>query len=191
MTLLRENIESTLGHEISNEAYEAFVAISFQKSFDKKEFLAEAGKYCRYQFFIIEGACYSYYVNEKGDKNAIQFAIESHWITDSASYFADKPAVSTIETLEPTMALLLSKVNFDNLCQQYPVYDKFFRILLQNSLAALHLRIAKTISEDAEHRYTEFSKKYPHFTQRIPQYLIASFLGVKPQSLSRIRKHTS
>ncbi len=188
MTTLRDNIESTLKQPIPDAVYDHYMSLAFEKSFDKKELLAETGKICRYQYFILQGACYSFYVNEKGDKNAIQFAIENHWITDASSYFLEKPAVSTIESLEPTKALLLSRANFDLLCDTHPLFDKFFRILLQNTLATQHLRIAKTISEDAEHRYAEFSKNYPHFVQRIPQYLIASFLGVKPQSLSRIRK---
>src|SRR5690606_40523165 len=121
-------------------------------------------------------------------KNAIQFATEGYWITDASSYFGGEPAVSTIETLEPTTALLLSRTNLELLCERHPLFDRFFRILLQNTLAFQHRRIAKTISEDAEHRYAEFSKSHPHFIQRIPQYLIASFLGIKPPSLSRIRK---
>lgn len=185
--LLRKNIEKTLGEKIPDEMYAYFLELTFERSFDRKEFLAEPGGACKYQYFILEGACYSYYINEKGDTNAIQFAIEQYWITDAASYFNGKLSVFNIQTLEPTRALLLNKENFDMLCKTFPLYDKFFRILLQNALGTLHYRIAKTNSEDAGHRYREFSKLYPHFVQRIPQYLIASYLGIKPQSLSRIR----
>ena len=171
-----------------NEMLDYFLELTFEKSFDKKEFLTEPGGTCKYQYFILEGACYSYYVNEKGDTNAIQFAIENYWITDAASYFNGKSSVFNIQTLEPTRALLLSRHHFDLLCKNYPLFDKFFRILLQNTLANLHYRIAKTTSEDAEHRYRKFSQLYPQFIQRIPQYLIASYLGIAPQSLSRIRK---
>ncbi len=186
--LIRKNIEKTLGEKIPDEMIEHFMELTFEKSFDKKRFLAEAGKDCKYQYFILQGSCYSYYVNEKGDKNAIQFAIENYWITDASSYFTNKPAVFNIETLEPTRALLLNKRNFEKLCETHPLFDRFFRILLQNSLATLHYRIAKTTSEDAKYRYIEFSQLYPHFIQRIPQYLVASYLGIAPQSLSRIRK---
>lgn len=188
MIKLRENIERTLGEKISDSMYAGIEEYAFEKSFEKREFLAETGQTCKYQYFIIEGACYSYYVNDKGDKSAIQFAVEGYWITDASSYFGGKPAVSSIETLEPTTALLLSRTNLEHLCNKYPLFERYFRILLQNTLAFQHRRIAKTISEDAEHRYAEFSKSHPHFIQRIPQYLIASFLGIKPPSLSRIRK---
>lgn len=185
---LIEHIENTLGEKIPEEMMSTLKELSFEKFYDKKEFLAETGKACNYQYFILEGSCFSYYLNEKGYKNVIAMAIENYWITDASSYFRNTPAVSTIETLQPTRALLINKKNFDKLCCSHPFFDRYFRILLQNGMASLHTRIAKTISEDAETRYKAFSKRYPHFVQRIPQYLIASFLGIKPQSLSRIRK---
>lgn len=191
LEILKNNLERSLGSEIPEELFDLIEKYSFKKSFDKKELLAEAGVDCKYQYFIIEGSAYSFYVNEKGDKNVIELAIEEYWITDAASYFTGKPAVSTIETLEPTTALLINRQDYDKLCCSHPLFEKFFRILLQNALASLHQRIAKTISEEAELRYREFSDKYPHFIQRIPQYLIASYLGIKPQSLSRIRKNLS
>lgn len=187
--ILRNNLERSLGSEIPAQLLDFIQKYSFKRSFDKKELLAEAGVDCKYQYFIIEGSAYSYYVNEKGDKNVIELAVEEYWITDAASYFTGKPAVSTIETLEPTTALLINRQDYDMLCCSHPLFDKFFRILMQNALASLHQRIAQTISEEAEFRYQEFSDKYPHFIQRIPQYLIASYLGIKPQSLSRIRKN--
>ncbi|QYA24111.1 Crp/Fnr family transcriptional regulator [Gramella sp. MT6] len=189
LEILKNNLQRSLGSDIPEELFDLIEKYSFKKSFDKKELLAEAGVDCKYQYFIIEGSAYSFYVNEKGDKNVIELAIEEYWITDAASYFTGKPAVSTIETLEPTTALLINRQDYDKLCCSHPLFDKFFRILLQNALASLHQRIAKTISEEAEIRYQEFSEKYPHFIQRIPQYLIASYLGIKPQSLSRIRKN--
>lgn len=186
--LLRANIEKTLGQAIPDVMFAKLKELSFEKSFDKKHLLAEAGLPCNYQYFILQGSCYSYYINEKGDKKAIQFALENYWITDANSYFTGKPAVFDIETLEPARAVMLNRQNLDLLCEAYPLYDRFFRILIQNSLAALHYRIAKTNSETAEHRYLEFSELFPQFVQRIPQYLIASYLGIAPQSLSRIRK---
>ena len=186
--LLKQNIEKTLGDNIPDGMLAKFMELSFERSFFKKQFLVEAGNPCKYQYFILEGSCYSYYINDKGDKNAIQFAIENYWITDASGYFTNKPAVFNIETLEPMRALLLHRENFDMLCKAYPLFDRFFRILLQNTLANLHYRIAKTTSEDAKYRYKEFSQLYPHFIQRIPQYLIASYLGIAPPSLSRIRK---
>ncbi|HLT93117.1 MAG TPA: Crp/Fnr family transcriptional regulator [Membranihabitans sp.] len=186
--MLIQAIEQTVGRALPDSTIGNIEKLAFEKSFDKKAYFVEPGRACNYQYFILEGACYSYYLNEKGDKNAIQFAIENYWITDAASYFLGNPAVSTIETLEPTKVLMLSKQNFRELCDSDPIWDRYFRVLMQNYLAHLHTRIAQTNSEEAKVRYLEFSNRYPHFIQRIPQYLIATYLGIRPQSLSRIRK---
>ncbi len=118
----------------------------------------------------------------------VQLALEDHWISDLYSFFSGKKAIYTIETLEATKVLALNKEGFQKACDTIPVFDRFFRILLQNAYVALQQRMAQTNSEEAESRYAEFSKTHPDFIQRIPQYLIASYLGVKPESQSRIRK---
>lgn len=188
MTSLRANIEKTIKESISDSDFSAFRQFMFEKSFDKKEFLVEEGEYCNYIFFIEEGSAYSFIVDSKGDKHAIQFALEGYWISDLYSFYSGREAIYTLETLEPLKVLMLNRESFEKACCTIPMIDRFFRILIQNAYVSLQYRLAKTNSEDAEHRYEEFSKLYPDFTQRIPQYLIASYLGIKPQSLSRIRK---
>lgn len=185
---LRQNIESTLGQAISNADFELFSSYVFSKSFEKKAILADEGEHCKYVYFILNGSAFSYFVNEHGDKHAIQFALEGYWITDHYSFFSGKSGIYTIETLEPSKMLVLNLENFEKICQSSHLFEHFFRILIQNAFISLQYRMAKTNSEDAEHRYKEFSELHPAFVQRIPQYLIASFLGIKPQSLSRIRK---
>jgi len=187
MISLKQNIENTIGQTLSEEVFDSFNHFLFEKSFDKKYLLAEEGKICKYLYFIEEGSCYSFIVNEKGDKHAIQFALEGYWISDLYSFFSGKPAIYSIETLEPCRALLLNRDKFDELCNTHPLFDHFFRILIQNAYVRLQYRLAKTNSEEAVHRYQEFSELHPDFIDRIPQYLIASYLGIKPQSLSRIR----
>ena len=186
--LLRQNIQRTIGHPITDEEFELFSQFLFPKSFDKKAILSEEGALCKYVYFILKGSAYSYFLNEHGDKHAIQFALEGYWITDQYGFFSGKPGIYTIETLEPSRILAMNLENYEKICQSNHLFEHFFRILIQNAFIALQYRLAKTNSEDAEHRYDEFSKLHPSFVQRIPQYLIASYLGIKPQSLSRIRK---
>lgn len=186
--LIRENVFRTIGHRLMEEEYQLFSQSVFRKSFDKKAVLVEEGKTCRYVYFILKGSAYSYYVSELGDKNAVQFALEGYWISDSYSFFSNRKGIYTVETLEPTEALVINKENHEKLCSLSHTFEHFFRILMQNAFVALQYRLIKTNSESAEHRYIEFQRLYPHFVQRIPQYLIASYLGMKPQSLSRIRK---
>jgi CRP-like cAMP-binding protein len=187
-TALRSNIEKTINQAIRDSEFEQFSKLIVEKSFDKKGFLIEAGAECNYIYFVEHGSCYSYMTDKKGDKHAVQFALEGYWISDLYSFFSSRAAIYTIETLEATRVLALNKANFQKACDNIPCFDRFFRVLIQNAYVSVQYRLAKTNSEDAEMRYLEFSKSHPDFAQRIPQYLIASYLGIKPQSLSRIRK---
>jgi CRP-like cAMP-binding protein len=185
---LRANIEKTLEKPINDEDFEKFRALMFEKNYDKKAILSEEGKLCNHVYFIEKGSCYSYLVDEKGEKHAIQFSLEGYWISDLYSFFSRRIGVYNIETLEPCQMLVINRDNFQKACDEIPIFDRFFRLLIENAFVALQYRLAKTNSADAESRYKEFAQLYPAFIQRIPQYLIASFLGIKPQSLSRIRK---
>lgn len=186
--LLRQNIERTIGRTIDDECFSAIERVMVPKTIERKSIFVEEGTYCNYVHFIIKGACYAYDLDERGDKHAFQFSIEDYWIGDLYSYFSGRKGLYNAEAIEDTHVLAIRKKSFEELCVQYPVYERFFRILIQNAFVALQYRLVKTQSEDAESRYMEFTEKNPHFVQRIPQYLIASYLGIKPQSLSRIRK---
>lgn len=186
--LLAKNILRAIGHTLTDEEFALFCRHSFVKSFDRKTLLSQEDEHCKYVYFLVKGSAYSYIVNDQGDKHAIQFALEGYWITDQYSFFSNRPGIYSIETLEPTEALVVNKENFEKICQSSHMFEHFFRILIQNAFVALQYRLARTNSTDAEHRYLEFSQLHPEFVQRIPQYLIATYLGIKPQSLSRIRK---
>jgi len=188
LELLQSNIQRTIGIPIPEEICSRFSDLLYEKQFDKKDTLVEEGYYCKYIYFITEGSCYSYIKDEKGDIHAIQFGLEGYWISDLYSFFSGKKSIYTIEALEPTKVLVLTREQFQKACDTMPIFDKYFRVLIQNAYVALQYRLAKTNSVEAEERYLEFSKLHPDFLQRIPQYLIASYLGIKPQSLSRIRK---
>ena len=186
--LLTHHIEKKINQTLSKNDCNQFAKLIFEKSFDKKDLLVEEGSFCNYIYFIEQGSCYSYLTDENGDKQVVQIALEDYWISDLYSFFSGKKAIYTIETLEPTKVLALNKEGFQKVCDTIPVFERFFRILIQNAYVALQQRMAKTNSEEGEILYKEFSKIHPNFIQRIPQYLIASYLGVKPESLSRIRK---
>lgn len=187
-TLLKENIERKLEHHIEDVHFDMFLKLMFEKSFDKKNLLIEEENKNNYIYFIEQGSCYSYITPSNGEKQVVQFAIEGNWISDLNSFFSEQKAIFSIEAIEPLKTLALNKQNFKKASDSIPWFDRYFRILIQNAYISIQYRLAKTNSEDAEARYKEFSKLHPQFIQRIPQYLIASYLGVKPQSLSRVRK---
>lgn len=189
--LLKQNIEKTIQQSLSQKEFEAFSNYVVEKTIYKKQLLAEEGAPCNFIYFIAKGSCYSYITDHKGDRHVIQFALENYWISDLYSFFSGHKAVYTIEALEPVKAFVLDKEQFQKACDSIPVFDRFFRILIQNAYVSLQQRLAKNNSEEAEQRYETFSKLHPELIQRIPQYLIASYLGIKPQSLSRIRKGIS
>lgn len=186
--LLKAHIEKLINAPIPAGNCSSFSNLLFEKSFDKKDVIVEEGTQCNYIYFIVEGSCYSFYTDDKGEEHAMQFSLEGYWISELYSFFSGKKSIYTVQALEPTRVLALNKDSFNKACDTMPAFDKYFRLLIQNAYVALQYRLAKTNSEDAEHRYNEFAKLYPQFVQRIPQYLIASYLGIKPQSLSRIRK---
>lgn len=185
---LKANIEKTIGTRLTESEIADFSKLVFEKSVDKKTTLAEEGNICSHVYFVVEGSAYSYISDPKGNKHALQFALENYWISDLYSFFSGRKAIYSVETLEPCKLVVLNKESFELACKTIPVLNCFFRILIQNAYVSLQYRLARANSVEAETRYEEFSKQNPHFMQRIPQYLIASYLGIKPQSLSRIRK---
>lgn len=183
-----ENIERTLGVELSEEEKKLMASRSGQVLFFKGSLLAEEGKHCECIYFVVRGSCFSYLTDEEGERHVVQFALEGYWISELYSFFSGKRAVYNVEALEDVSVLLLTKENFEKICMRSHRLDRFFRLLIQNAYVALQYRHVMTTSEEAEARYLEFSRLHPDFVQRVPQYLIASYLGIRPQSLSRIRK---
>lgn len=184
--LLQQNLDRFVGQPIGDEVFDTFSKLMFRKHFDKKAMLAEAGKLCNYVYFVEKGACVSYAVNDKGDKNVIQFALEGNWISDLYSFFSAKPGIYMIQALEPMEVLMLNRERFEEACNFHPI-ERFFRKMMQEAYVDLKYRFVKSNSEEASVCYDVFVKENPELVQRVPQYLIASYLGIKPQSLSRIR----
>ncbi len=188
LQLLIKNIAQVTGKDLPSAEINRISQLFEERSYNKGLLLAENGRFNDSIHFITQGSCYSYLPDQEGEKHVVQFALEGYWISDLYSFFSGRNAIYNIETLEKTATLALSKENFEKLCEGSQLFDRFFRLLIQNAYVALQYRLVKTSSDEAEARYKEFSKMHPAFVQRFPQYLIASYLGIRPQSLSRIRK---
>ncbi len=176
--------------EITEEEFNLAVTFFIPKKLRKKQYLLQAGDASKFLAFVSKGCLRSYSVNDKGEEHIVQFAIEDWWITD-LSFLTNQPATYNIDALEDSELLLIDKVSQDKLCSSIPKFEHYFRILLENSNRAAVARISDFISASAEERYLNFINKYPKLVQRVPQNQIASYLGIKPQSLSRIRKELS
>ncbi len=154
----------------------------------RKQFVLQEGDVCKQITFVTNGCLRAYTVDRNGEEHVIQFAIEDWWISDLQSYLSGKPASYNIDALEDSEILSLEKEKRDELLESVPKLERYFRLLQEANYVATHHRIEESLSASAEERYLDFVKTYPTLFRRIPQNQIASYLGITPQSLSRIRK---
>jgi CRP-like cAMP-binding protein len=161
------------------------------KKIRRRQFLLQAGDVCKYVAFVSKGCLRSYSIDEKGEEHIVQFAIEGWWISDMKSFLTNQPAIYNIDALEDSEVLLIDRAKQDKLCAAVPKCEHYFKLLMETSNSTASIRIADLIGTSAENRYLTFLNAYPEIVQRVPQNQIASYLGIAPQSLSRIRKELS
>ncbi len=154
----------------------------------KKETLLEEGQLCRYHYFVLEGMLRQFFVNEKGTEQTTEFALETWWLTDNIAYEHQLASSFSIQAVERSRILRISRENQEQLLQQFPQMERYFRFVYQRAYAAAQMRVKYLFSRSKEDFYRDMVRKYPEFVQRVPQYLIASFLGFTPEYLSEIRK---
>ncbi|MBW2963006.1 Crp/Fnr family transcriptional regulator [Mesonia aestuariivivens] len=159
------------------------------KKLRKKELLLHQGDSCKYLSFVSKGIIKSYTIDEKGQEHISLIAWEGWWVSDFSSFICKEKAVLSIDAIEDSELLLISKTNYDKLLVEVPRMERYFRILYQNSLITKDRRLISSNSYTAEEKYQEFIEMYPQMSQRIPQTLIASYLGLTPETISRIKKN--
>jgi CRP-like cAMP-binding protein len=154
----------------------------------KKENLLEEGQICKYHYFVVNGLLRKFFINEKGTEQTTEFAIETWWLTDNIAYEHKQPTSCYIQAVEKTEVLYINQESQEKLLASFPVMERYFRFVYQRAYAAAQLRVHYLFSLSKEEFYLSLAHKYPEFVQRVPQYLIASFLGFTPEYLSEIRK---
>jgi len=157
------------------------------RSYPKKSMLLQEGDICNFEAYIIKGCVRSYYIDENGFELTMQFAVEDWWVSDVSSFHEHVPSNMFIETLEDCQLLILNPGTKELLLQQVPGFERFFRILIQRHMTVVQNRLYQTIAWPAQQRYVEFLKLYPEIPQRVAQHYIASYLGISPEFLSKIR----
>ncbi|MGV3529851.1 MAG: Crp/Fnr family transcriptional regulator [Flavisolibacter sp.] len=157
------------------------------KKLRKKQYLLQEGDVCKYIAFVEKGAMKSYVVDESGTESIIQFALEGWTISDLYSFLTGEPATYNIDALEDCELVLISKSAHEELLQQLPKYETYIRLQITNAYLALQRRLTSVISLPIEERYKGFMALYPHIAQRVPQHMIASYMGLTPETLSRLR----
>lgn len=172
---------------INEEEYASILSFFRVLEVKKKETLLLDGEICRSMFFIVNGCLRKFFINEKGVEQTTEFAIENWWITDTFAFERQIQSSFNIQAVERSVVLVLDLRVQEELLRKHPVMEHYFRMIYQRAYAAAERRIRYLYEMSREELYVHFSKQYPGFIQRIPQYLIASFLGFTPEYLSEIR----
>lgn len=171
-----------------NEAEQQLVADFFMpRLYRKRQYILQEGDICKQFNFVVRGCLRMYKVDEKGNTHIIQFATENGWLTNIGSFHEHKPSQLNIDALEDTMVLQISYDNLIALYTQTKKFDRIFRVLIENAYVTLQNRLLQNISSTAEDRFLRFTELYPQLLLRLPQTQIASFLGITPEFLSRLR----
>ena len=188
--LLIRNI-SKRGIDLTQEEINILQSKFTHKHFRKHQYILQQGEFSRVENFIVTGLTRTYEVDEKGQEHILQFGMEDWWIGDMYSFLSDKTSAFNIDCLEDTEVLQITKPNLDQLYSDVPKMNQYFRLLLEKALITTNQRIIASLRMTAAERYLEFLEKYPRIDQRVSNHQIASFLGITPQSLSRVRRDLS
>ena len=158
------------------------------KKIRKRQYLLQEGEVCKHTAFIVKGAMRQYTIDEKGLEHIVRLSIENWWVVDRESYVMLTPSIYNIDAWEDSDVLLLTRADFLNRLSSIPSINEMTRTMDENFAIAAQKRVNAAISLSAEERYADLLKSYPMFFQRFPQHIIASYLGITKETLSRIRR---
>ncbi len=166
-----------------------FLSLFTETEIRKKKFLIQPGDRVTMEYYLVAGCLKAYYLDPMGEKHIIQFAIEDWWISDFESFFGEEPAQLHVEAIEDSVVLGIDKDVLETLYARIPKFERFFRIKTTAAFVAARKRILATLQKSVGERYIEFCDTYPNIEKRVANYHIANYLGIQPESLSRIRKN--
>lgn len=153
----------------------------------KKKYLLSEGEVCNTQYFVVEGCLRMYFIKENGVEQIIQFGIDNWWISDYTSFTLHNPSQFYIQTVQRSKVIVLTQHQQDELLDKLPILERYFRRIYQRAYAAAQTRITFFTDLSGEEKYHHFASRFPDFVQRVPQYMLASYLGFTPEFLSKVR----
>lgn len=158
------------------------------RNFRKRQYFLQEGDVCKYTGFIVKGAAKTFSVDEEGNEHILKLSIENWWLTDFESFYQLTPSQYNIEAMEDLEVLQVTNAQVEEFFKPIPAFSAMMEVIKQNNAIANQKRVQAAISFTAEERYAEFVSNYSYFLQRFPQNVIASYLGLSPETLSRLRK---
>ena len=185
MALILQNIDKIVS--LSDREKETILSKIEIKHYKAKTVLLNAGDICKHSYFVNSGILRRFNINDNIVEHVLQFACEGWWIGDMYSLITQKPGNLYVEVNEDAEVVLLSKENQEELFQEIPKLERFFRILTENSLVANQERLMDNLSLSAEERFEKFCSKYPTLIQKVPQKQVASYIGVTPEFFSKMK----
>jgi len=160
--------------------------VSYRK-YLKGQFVVQQGDVCKYSGFVISGCTRTFYVNEDGEEHIVMFSIEDWWASEIGSFVTQSPSDYNVQCIENTELIQLSYIDQEELFKAIPKLERFFRLILERAFVASQKRIVRSFSLTAKDQYLQFKIQYPEVEQRIPQYMVASYLGISKEFLSKIK----
>ncbi|MBS7230151.1 Crp/Fnr family transcriptional regulator [Flavobacterium psychroterrae] len=185
MELILENIAKHVS--LTPEEQVLFLSKTETTFYRAKTILLSSGEVCKQSYFVNSGILRSFNINDNIVEHVLSFSCAGWWISDMYSFFSQKPGQLFIEVLEDAEVLSLSKENQEQLYLEIPKLERFFRILIENSLVANQQRLMDNLSLPAEERFEKFCTKYGSLVHKVPQKQIASFIGVTPEFFSKMK----
>ncbi len=182
--ILKEQFEKVI--KISDVDFEYILSHFTFKKFRKHQFLIQENQDVIYDYFILSGCVKSYFIDQNGKTHILLFGVKDWWITDYEAYYYQKKAIVNIDCLEDTEVLCLSNENREKLCRELHQIEHFFRKKTNRRNVALQNRILSLLSSNAKERYEQFLREYPELVQKLPKHILASYLGLTRETLSRL-----
>ena len=183
--LFKSHLEKFI--EINEREFLEIMTFFEVKTIKKKENVLVEGAICRSHYFVLHGCLRKFFINNKGVEQTTEFAVEHWWITDNLAYEHRLPTEFYIQAVEPSEILIINRESQEQLLIKFPKMERYFRFIYQRAYAAAQVRMKYLYDFTKEEFYHHLCKFQPEFVQRIPQYLVASFLGFTPEYLSEIR----
>ncbi|WP_372755316.1 Crp/Fnr family transcriptional regulator [Mariniflexile sp.] len=157
------------------------------RKFLKGQYIVQQGDVCRYTCFVLSGCTKTFYVDSEGQEHILMFSIEDWWTSDMGSFITQTPADFNVQCLENSELVIFPYESYENLLAGIPKLERFFRQIIEKAFVASQKRIVRNNSLSAKNQYLYFREQYPLIEQRIPQYMIASYLGITKEFLSKIK----